>query len=72
MTEIVAIRCVPPKPDAKTLPGITEFPGFFDPLGLSEKATVDEIKRWREAEVTHGRVSMLAALGFIIGEQVSP
>merc|ERR1711966_107299 len=53
----------------KTLPGITEFPGFFDPFGLSEKATPAEIKRWREAEVTHGRVSMLAALGFIIGEQ---
>lgn len=54
---------------AKTLPGITEFPGFFDPLGLTEKASVDEIKRWREAEVTHGRVGMLAALGFIVGEQ---
>lgn len=25
-----------------------------------------ELRRWREAEVTHGRVSMLAALGFIV------
>lgn len=25
-----------------------------------------ELRRWREAEVTHGRVAMLAALGFIV------
>eukprot|EP00192_Tetraselmis_astigmatica_P018257 CAMPEP_0117673520 /NCGR_PEP_ID=MMETSP0804-20121206/14518_1 /TAXON_ID=1074897 /ORGANISM="Tetraselmis astigmatica, Strain CCMP880" /LENGTH=228 /DNA_ID=CAMNT_0005482267 /DNA_START=204 /DNA_END=890 /DNA_ORIENTATION=- len=55
---------------AKSLPGVTSpFPGYFDPLNLSEGASVDEIKRWREAELTHGRVSMLAALGFIVGEQ---
>ena len=28
-----------------------------------------ELRRWREAEVTHGRVSMLAALGFIVQVQ---
>ena len=25
-----------------------------------------ELRRWREAELTHGRVAMLAALGFIV------
>lgn len=39
--------------------------------GLSEKATIKEVRRWRESEVTHGRVAMLAALGFIVGEQLS-
>ena len=28
------------------------------------------MKRYREAELTHGRVAMLAALGFLVGEQV--
>ena len=25
-----------------------------------------ELRRWREAELTHGRVAMLAALGYIV------
>lgn len=54
--------------DAKTLPGISDpFPDLFDPANLLARADgsvrpVQEVKRWREAEVTHGRVSMLAAL----------
>ena len=28
-----------------------------------------QVKRYREAELTHGRVCMLAALGFLAGEQ---
>ncbi|MEW5313150.1 MAG: hypothetical protein WDW38_004739 [Sanguina aurantia] len=56
----------------KTLPGITApFTDVFDPAGLSEKASIKEVRRWRESEVTHGRVAMLAALGFIVGEQLS-
>lgn len=55
---------------AKTLPGITAPTGFFDPLGLSESATPTEVKRFRESELTHGRVCMLAALGFVIGENL--
>ena len=31
---------------------------------------VQDIKRWRESEVVHGRVAMLAALGFVVGEQL--
>jgi len=54
--------------DAKTLPGISDpFPDLFDPANLLARADgsvrpVQEVKRWREAEITHGRVSMLAAL----------
>merc|ERR1711903_422855 len=29
-----------------------------------------DVRRWREAELTHGRVAMLAALGFVVGEQL--
>ena len=28
-----------------------------------------DIKRWRESELVHGRVAMLASLGFIVQEQ---
>jgi light-harvesting complex I chlorophyll a/b binding protein 1 len=61
---------------AKTLPGISDpFPEIFDPANLLARADgsvrpVQEVKRWREAEITHGRVSMLAALGFVVGEQL--
>jgi light-harvesting complex I chlorophyll a/b binding protein 1 len=56
---------------AATLPGITApFPDMFDPAGFLKTASVQDVRRWREAELTHGRVSMLAALGFVIGEQL--
>jgi len=57
---------------AKTLPGITApFPDVFDPAGfLNTAKDARDVRRWREAELTHGRVSMLAALGFVIGEQL--
>merc|ERR1719232_2020817 len=44
--------------------------GFFDPLGLAEKANEATLLRYREAEVTHGRVAMLATIGFLVGEKV--
>lgn len=40
----------------------------FDPLGLSDGAAPGDIKRWREAEIKHGRVAMLASLGVIVAE----
>merc|ERR1719269_273846 len=43
---------------------------FFDPLGLHKGASIPDVRRWREAELTHGRVAMLAALGFVVGEQL--
>lgn len=49
----------------ETLPGISApfNKGFFDPLGLHKGASIPDVRRWREAELTHGRVAMLAALG---------
>jgi hypothetical protein len=42
----------------------------FDPLGFAAKADEGTLKRYREAELTHGRVSMLAVIGFLVGERV--
>jgi hypothetical protein len=52
------------------LPGILAPVGFFDPLGFAEKADEATMKRYREAELTHGRVAMLAFVGFLVGEKV--
>jgi hypothetical protein len=53
-----------------TMPGALAPAGFFDPLGFAEKADEKTLKRYREAEVTHGRVAMLAVIGFFVGEAV--
>jgi hypothetical protein len=55
---------------AEELPGVLAPVGFFDPLGFAEKADEGTMKRYREAELTHGRVAMLAFVGFLVGEKV--
>ncbi|KAL7537613.1 hypothetical protein ACHAWF_005847 [Thalassiosira exigua] len=55
---------------ADNLPGIVAPTGFWDPLDFASKAGERTLKRYREAEVTHGRVSMLATVGFLAGEAV--
>jgi hypothetical protein len=55
---------------AEDLPGVLEPVGFFDPAGFAAKADEPTLKRYREAELTHGRVAMLAAVGFLVGEKV--
>merc|ERR1719515_345261 len=59
---------------AKSLPGVTGPLGFFDPLGFcsAEDITEGKIKFYREVELKHGRVGMLAALGFLVGENFHP
>lgn len=54
--------------DVQQLPGVIEPTGFFDPAGLSDGVDPSELKRFREAELTHGRVAMLASVGFLVGE----
>merc|ERR1719460_1876273 len=53
-----------------TMPGALPPVGFFDPLGFAANADEGTLKRYREAEVTHGRVAMLAVVGFFVGEAV--
>jgi len=43
-----------------TIPGALAPVGIFDPLGFGAKADEATLKRYREAELTHGRVAMLA------------
>merc|ERR1719324_650428 len=59
---------------AKTLPGIRENLAFWDPMGFCSKDDVTEgkIKFYREVELKHGRVGMLAALGMVVGENYHP
>jgi light-harvesting complex I chlorophyll a/b binding protein 1 len=51
------------------LPGTLDPVPFFDPAGFATDASLEDIKMYREAEVTHGRVSMLAVLGFLVQEE---
>jgi Chlorophyll A-B binding protein len=53
-----------------TIPGALAPVGLFDPLGFAAKADEPTLKRYREAELTHGRVAMLATVGFLVGEAV--
>jgi len=59
---------------AKSLPGVTGPLGFFDPLGFcsADDITEGKIRFYREVELKHGRVGMLAALGFVVGENFHP
>lgn len=46
--------------------------GYFDPLGLSKGKSVKELKKWRESELKHGRIAMLASVGVLVQESFSP
>lgn len=51
------------------LPGAIAPLGFFDPIGFArEGTTLNDAKRLREAEVQHGRVAMLATVGYLAQE----
>merc|ERR1719382_2377169 len=75
----------PPTPDfnpnafAQSLPGICGPLGFFDPAGFCADqtgaegaATEGKVRFYREVELKHGRVAMLAALGYPLAEQFHP
>merc|ERR1719198_1984968 len=51
--------------------GVTGPFGFFDPLGLSKDVDPGRLAFYREAEIKHGRVAMLAATGFLFTEHVT-
>merc|ERR1712117_534557 len=42
--------------------------GFWDPLGLASDGNVERFKRRRETEIKHGRVCMLATMGYMTPE----
>jgi hypothetical protein len=57
---------------AEDMAGVIAPTGFFDPLGFSAKLTTGELLFYREVELKHGRVCMLAALGILVGENFHP
>ena len=71
---VVAPRASAGKDWMLQAPGITAPLGFFDPAGFCDAPTmtVSEAKRFRESEVTHGRVAMLAVLGWFVAEEFHP
>merc|ERR1712228_97333 len=58
--------------DVKSMPGITPPLGFFDPAGFCKGQSEGKIRFYREVELKHGRIAMLASLGFLVAEQFHP
>lgn len=48
--------------------GVQPPVGFWDPAGYTSGGDVDDFRRRRETEIKHGRVSMIAAIGYIVPE----
>lgn len=40
--------------------------GFFDPLGMLDNASEARFSRLREVEIKHGRIAMLAVVGYLV------
>jgi Chlorophyll A-B binding protein len=59
-------------PDATSIPNVTAagVRSQRSTINFQHERTWLQVKRYREAELTHGRVCMLAALGFLFGEAV--
>merc|ERR1719221_1712895 len=54
------------------LPGVVSPTGEFDPANMLGGTPKEQVYRYREAELTHGRVGMLAAAGFLVQENFHP
>ena len=54
------------------LPGSLAPVKNFDPFNLLDGKTFDQVRTWREAELAHARVGMLAAAGFLVQEKFHP
>ena len=48
--------------------GVQAPVGFWDPAGLSADGSVENFKRRRATEIKHGRIAMLATMGYITPE----
>merc|ERR1712204_75840 len=51
--------------------GVQAPVGFWDPLGLAADGNTENFTRRRETEIKHGRISMLATMGYITPELTS-
>jgi hypothetical protein len=57
---------------ASALAGVTAPMNYFDPLGFSTTVTAGKLLFYREVELKHGRIAMLASLGIVVGENFHP
>jgi hypothetical protein len=57
---------------AEDLPGAFPPLGFWDPAGFSTDISEGRLAYYREAELKHGRVCMLASLGLFTAERYHP
>merc|ERR1719240_988505 len=57
------------KEKVENMAGVTAPLGLFDPLGISTNVPEGKLFFYREAELKHGRVCMLAILGLIVAEK---
>merc|ERR1712014_537306 len=57
---------------AKDMAGVTAPMGLWDPLGFATDCSAGKLLFYREAELKHGRVGMVATLGLIVGEKFHP
>jgi len=48
--------------------GVISPTGYWDPIGLSKNADQETFDRWRLTELKHGRVAMLAVVGYCVQE----
>ncbi|CAE7177640.1 unnamed protein product [Symbiodinium microadriaticum] len=48
--------------------GVQDPVGFWDPAGFTADGSVENFKRRRQTELKHGRISMLATMGYITPE----
>merc|ERR1740121_1823574 len=46
--------------------GVQAPAGYWDPLGLGKDGDADVFRRRREVEIKHGRVCMIACIGFMV------
>jgi len=58
--------------DIQSLAGISAPLMFWDPAGFSQGKSEGKLRFYREVEIKHGRIAMLAALGFPVQEQFHP
>jgi len=54
------------------LPGAVAPFEEFDPFNFLDGKTFEQVRTWREAELAHCRVGMLAAAGFLVQEKFHP
>merc|ERR1712008_303545 len=46
--------------------GVQAPVGYWDPLGLGKDGDADVFRRRREVEIKHGRLCMIATIGFMV------